>query len=168
MTAEEFEGASLAAVLDAVDLMDGGSRSLVTLTDAAGSVMIGGGPLHFICTADYGNSIVNVLSDGSMDEFTSLVVGGQRCDYPRGYVLDKEVIERVARGLMQCSSLAAIPGTKLRLWQVSDQRLSISTYAFHVTKAAFQKGTVMLRHAREQGGLLDTGLFMTKTLHRSI
>lgn len=93
----EVHNPSRNRIYEAINQVDGKSCSLLTIiSDDGAQIMVGGGPLRFICTANCGTSVINVLSeDSDADDFEEIVVGGQSCDYPRKYVLDKSIILRL-------------------------------------------------------------------------
>jgi hypothetical protein len=99
---------TIADLLDAINLMNGSDKSLITLENDFSDVMIGGGPTHFICTGNYGEVIVNALSDNKSDDLVTVVVGGQECDYASKYILIKPYIELIARELVSGNSLHAM------------------------------------------------------------
>jgi hypothetical protein len=110
---DENENPTIDDVLNAIGLMNGNDKSLITLEDSVSDVMIGGGPKNFICTGNYGHLVVNAISDSTTEDLVSVVVGGQDCEYSSKYILTKIQVEKIARELIKGNSLKAMADIKI-------------------------------------------------------
>jgi hypothetical protein len=110
---DAHENPTIDDVLDAIGLMNGNDKSLITLEDSVSVVMIGGGPKNFICTGNCGHLVVNAISDSKTEDLVSIVVGGQDCEYSSKYILTKIQIEKIARALIKGNFLQAMVDIKI-------------------------------------------------------